>query len=628
MKKTLYGIYIILAISLSTFLFTQDTALYANPKKQSSNALDSQTLFDIFHDIATLNWDVHLISLGDAKSFNRKELLLDKKNTLLESLPSLIINIRQPIGLSSAEITQQRKQQELILNDAQIQHDDYNSLVSNITLNSLILDEKMLTLLMKLRKESNFFSQRFHVDSLISQSLQEIKTLPNNFEIPATLSLQQTKQIQNMTSHYLNKLATYTEIITYFKWNIALLIPQNMILHTTIHWILEKLENNNIDYFNLLTLKIILSLLSFVVLWACRKLITRFIMYIMDIITHLTNQDKALHNSIQKDILKPVSLFLLAWSLNVSIGILYYPIIEPDFIAVWFNIIYIINIAWFVIALIKGYWTPLLTNLAQKTNERFRKEIVNLILKISYSIVIIIALLFILKYLGFNISTIIASLGLGGLAVALAIKDILANFFASVMLLFDNSFSQGDWIECGSVEGSVVEIGLRRTTIRTSENALLFVPNSELASKVIQNWSRRKSGRRIKMSVGVAYNASQEQLQECVKSITTMLITHSQIATESNISREESYNFTLRRDIISIDDYLGYKHGLYVYVESLGDSSINILVDCFTRSVSKKEFLEVKQDIILKIMGIVKDCNLAFAFPSQSLYVETLPLKI
>ena len=249
MKKTLYGIYIILAISLSTFLFTQDAALYANPKKQSSNALDSQTLFDIFHDIATLNWDIHLISLGDAKSFNRKELLLDKKNTLLESLPSLIINIRQPIGLSNAEITQQRKQQELILNDAQIQHDDYNSLVSNITLNSLILDEKMLTLLMKLRKESNFFSQRFHIDSLISQSLQEIKTLPNNFEIPATLSLQQTKQIQNITSHYLNKLATYTEIITYFKWNIALLIPQNMILHTTIHWILEKLENNNIDYF-------------------------------------------------------------------------------------------------------------------------------------------------------------------------------------------------------------------------------------------------------------------------------------------------------------------------------------------------------------------------------------------
>ena len=90
MKKTLYGIYIILAISLSTFLFTQDAALYANPKKQSSNALDSQTLFDIFHDIATLNWDIHLISLGDAKSFNRKELLLDKKNTLLESLPSLL----------------------------------------------------------------------------------------------------------------------------------------------------------------------------------------------------------------------------------------------------------------------------------------------------------------------------------------------------------------------------------------------------------------------------------------------------------------------------------------------------------------------------------------------------------
>lgn len=69
----------------------------------------------------------------------------------------------------------------------------------------------------------------------------------------------------------------------------------------------------------------------------------------------------------------------------------------------------------------------------------------------------------VLKQLGFDISTIVASLGIGGLAVALAVKDVLANFFASVILLLDNSFSQGDWIVCGEVEGTVVEMGLRRT---------------------------------------------------------------------------------------------------------------------------------------------------------------------
>ncbi|WP_042961017.1 mechanosensitive ion channel family protein, partial [Helicobacter pylori] len=70
------------------------------------------------------------------------------------------------------------------------------------------------------------------------------------------------------------------------------------------------------------------------------------------------------------------------------------------------------------------------------------------------------------------------------------VKDVLANFFASVILLLDNSFSQGDWIVCGEVEGTGVEMGLRRTTIRAFDNALLSVPNSELAGKPIRNWSR------------------------------------------------------------------------------------------------------------------------------------------
>ncbi|WP_162894585.1 mechanosensitive ion channel domain-containing protein, partial [Klebsiella pneumoniae] len=129
--------------------------------------------------------------------------------------------------------------------------------------------------------------------------------------------------------------------------------------------------------------------------------------------------------------------------------------------------------------------------LAQKSG---KKEVVNLIIKILYFVIIIIALLYILAQLGFNISAIIASLGTGGLAVALAAKDIIANFFASILLLFDNSFNHGDWVEVSGIEGTVVETGLRKTTIRTFDNCLVFLPNSTIMGANIKNWSKRRMG--------------------------------------------------------------------------------------------------------------------------------------
>ncbi|WP_141090901.1 mechanosensitive ion channel family protein, partial [Campylobacter concisus] len=142
-----------------------------------------------------------------------------------------------------------------------------------------------------------------------------------------------------------------------------------------------------------------------------------------------------------------------------------------------FSIIYIVAFSWLVLTILNGYGIAIIDKIAQKSK---RKEVINLALKVIYVIVLIITLLLILQKLGFDISALIASLGIGGLAVAFAAKDIIANFFASVMMLFDNSFSQGDWIVCGDIEGTVVEIGFRKTTVRSFDNALIFVPNSKL----------------------------------------------------------------------------------------------------------------------------------------------------
>ncbi|WP_162165998.1 mechanosensitive ion channel family protein, partial [Campylobacter fetus] len=91
-------------------------------------------------------------------------------------------------------------------------------------------------------------------------------------------------------------------------------------------------------------------------------------------------------------------------------------------------------------------------------------------------------------------------------------------------------FSQGDWIVCAGVEGTVVEIGLRKTTVRTFDNALVFVPNSKIMSENVKNWNRRKVGRQIKMTIGLSYSCSKKSIEACINDIRTMLLNHPGIA--------------------------------------------------------------------------------------------------
>ena len=204
----------------------------------------------------------------------------------------------------------------------------------------------------------------------------------------------------------------------------------------------------------------------------------------------------------------------------------------------------------------------LLGSIARKSG---RKEVINLIIKILYIIVVIIALLFVLSRLGFNISALIASLGIGGLAIALATKDIIANFFASILLLFDNSFSQGDWVVIGDVEGTVVETGLRKTLIRTFDNALVSVPNSKIMENNIKNWNRRKVGRIIKITVGLSYSSTAEQIKNCVNDIEAMLLNHPDIAQpKDNALNQNNLKMFYKQNMVSVDDLAGYKNTLYV----------------------------------------------------------------
>ncbi|ARR04526.1 mechanosensitive ion channel family protein [Campylobacter vicugnae] len=477
--------------------------------------------------------------------------------------------------------------------------------------------------------------------SQISIAFRDYDKSPENAIIDAITKIQisnyqDLKTLKsNLNSHEFDlsfkqieiKRYTYDEILNYLKDN-AQLFASNFILtglnlRQTISHINHYTNSRDYDLnFGKITMIAAVCIFFFLL----PKLVSLIIFRIFLILLSRSRQVAVeFKEQFVAGIKTPINLFFVVYALELSLTIAYYPATISISLVNYFTIAYTIIIAWFMLGILDGYGIVLLSKIAQKSG---RKEIINLIIKIMYFIVIIITILIILSKLGFDISTLIASLGIGGLAVALATKDIIANFFASILLLFDSSFSQGDWIVCGDVEGTVVEIGLRKTTIRTFDNALVFVPNSKIMSENIKNWNRRKVGRQIKMHVGLSYTTSKQSIQNCINDIKEMLLNHPGIAKsgiDSALNNQDA-RIKYRQSIVSMDDLNGYKNNLFVVLDEFGDSSINILIYCFSKSVVWGEFLATKEDVMLKIMEIVeKYDDASFAFPSQSLYIESMP---
>ncbi|WP_043902688.1 mechanosensitive ion channel family protein [Helicobacter cetorum] len=605
--------------------------LLANPlvaleKQEKDHEVDTIDLFLIFNQINQLNQVIETYKKDPEKSAEIS-LYNDQKNDLIKSLTSKVLNERDKIGI---DIRLNLKEQEKIKKRLaqSIKGDDFYTFIKDrLALDSLLIDEILYQFIEKIRSNIDVFSEEKDVESISNAFILRLGQF-KLYALPKNLDSIKTHELEELFSKYQLRLATYTEVLRYIKNHPKEVLPKNLIMEVNMDFVLNKISSLlPFTSHSLQVSKIVLSLTILVLLLGLRRLITILLARMLDFIFELMRQNKEMHLNVQNNIISPVSIFLLIFSCDVSLDIFYYPNTSPHKISMWVGVVYIMLLAWLVMALFKGYGTALVTNIATKSTHNFRKEVINLILKIVYFLIFIVALLAILKQLGFNISAIIASLGIGGLAVALAVKDVLANFFASVILLLDNSFSQGDWIVCGEVEGTVVEMGLRRTTIRAFDNALLFVPNSELAGKSIRNWSRRKVGRRIKMQIGLAYNSSQSALELCVKDIRGMLEEHPKIANakDSALQNVSDYRYMFKKDIVSINDFLGYKSNLFVFLDEFAPSSINILVYCFSKTVVWGEWLEVKEDVMLKIMEIVEKHRLSFAFPSQSLYVESLP---
>lgn len=298
-----------------------------------------------------------------------------------------------------------------------------------------------------------------------------------------------------------------------------------------------------------------------------------------------------------KHLNKPAEFLVLVIGIYLAVVILQLPQQPTDLDHLARNAVQILltfNLAWFcynMVALLEhwmGHW-------AGKTESTLDDHLVPFIRKTLRVFVVVVAILMLVQNLGYSISGLVASLGLGGLAVALAAKDSLSNIFGSIMILLDRPFTIGDWIKAGDMEGTVEEIGFRSTRIRTFAKTLITVPNSVLMNMSIDNFSQMPK-RRIKLNVGVTYATSPAQMRQAVAAIKQLLREHPAIHQEFFL-----VNFT-----------------------DFGASSLDIMVYCFTTSTVWNEYLDAREDVCLKIMEILENIGLEIAFPSQTLYLHDM----
>jgi len=555
------------------------------------------------------------------------EILDEKMETIVKNIN---IETRYPFDKSDY-----KKQINFLQNKININSKYENTLaVSRDTIKINILQNNFMvakTINAIIDGKNTFKAKKYFV-TLLNDALKTLNAidLENYKEIASVIKENDTNPISSDFKKSYEILDAQIKanifVFTYLKSHMNQYRASNLLLdELSLKYVINQIDANqhikNISdivyyYFHISIGKIVILLSIFAIFFTINRKILPFLAKILT--KKLSKEINSLKVSI-KDILPSsfhilISIILYIFALHVSLFLLIDTASTLNKLIPWFNTIYL--------SLFSYLFYKILTNYINFSSDKIfdnypnmRKEMVDFLLRILKVVIFILLGLFLLVQLGFDIKAIIASLGIGGIAIALAAKDTLTNFFGSLNIITDNSFSQGDWIEAGNVQGTVVDIRMRTTRIRTFANAMITVPNAQLANMSILNWSKRVIGRQIKMSVGITYESKMSDIENLVYDIREMLQSHSLIATSK-------LNIDKKPYLLKKEDLIGVKNKILVYIDEYGDSSINILVYCFSRSPIWEDWLETKQDIIIKISDLVEKNHCSFAFPTQTIHIE------
>ncbi len=324
----------------------------------------------------------------------------------------------------------------------------------------------------------------------------------------------------------------------------------------------------------------------------------RLMKHLGQILTNSANLwDDALHHAASRP------LTLIIWLIGITLAAQAIPvdgeghILAPGLIIKLRQIGVLFSIAWFLVTFVKNIENNIIAS-ARKKGRKIDQTTVTALGRVIRITIVVPVLLIALDTVGVNVSGLMAAGGIGGLAVGLAAKDLLANFFGGITVFIDRPFSVGDWIvlkERG-IEGVVENIGWRQTMIRKFDKRPIYVPNAIFTTAAVENPSRM-SHRRINEIIGLRYD-DLDRMEVITDEVREMLTAHTEI-----------------------DE----KQTLMVQFDAFNASSVDFFIYCMTHTVDWQHYHEVKQDVLLKINVIVRRNGAEIAYPTRTLKVEMSP---
>ncbi len=261
------------------------------------------------------------------------------------------------------------------------------------------------------------------------------------------------------------------------------------------------------------------------------------------------------------------------------------------------NIAVTLCTAWFLFRLIHELADNVVAARSQ-AGEEVDRTTVDGLSKVSRIAVIVTAALAVMQTLGFSISGVLAFGGMGGIAVGFAAKDLLANLFGGLVIHLDRPFNVGEKIRSADkqIDGTVEYIGWRQTRLRSLDMTLIFVPNALFTSSVLENPSRM-SHRRIRETIGLRYD-DLDKMDAIVEEVRTMLNSHPQID-------------NMPDTVVAFDQF--------------ADSSLNFVIQAFSKCTELAQFHAVKHDVLLKVAAIIAKHGAEMPFPTRTLYLNQTP---
>lgn len=339
----------------------------------------------------------------------------------------------------------------------------------------------------------------------------------------------------------------------------------------------QYLGNPLLAYLHALGIVALSIILGKIVYWTCKGVLRK-----------LAKKSKTQFDDILIDILEePLVILIVLGGVWYGTSILTLSSAITQFITNTLKILFILDVAYFIVKFLDAMILNYIVPAAAKTNTDLDDSLLPIIRKLIKFIVFAVTIIMIISNFGYDVTSIIAGLGIGGLAFALAAQDVLSNLFGGISIFSDRPFKIGDRVRISGNDGFVEEIGMRSTRIRTLDGTRVTIPNSIVANSNIENVSD-ENARKIKMSIGLTYDTSDKKLQQAM-TIAQSIIKENQDTDDKSI----------------------------VWFDEFGDFALKVNIFYWIKNLDN--IVPTKNTINLEIKKQLTKAKIDMAFPTQTL---------